>query len=149
MRICDERCFLYGEEDTLQKVLHLFANRTLQNIVGLSAPQRDNTSKNFFKYMQWNADHRCVICKTLFSCLGDFINHSIIGTPCSAQIHQRDKNKSIFTCPPCEKSFKELNSYLRHIFTSDYHGDHIISNIPKRTSKKYKKLIMGFIKKGR
>ena len=146
-----DKYFIYGDKETSREACFLAEVGMYASLGKLHMRSFGKADAQFFKYMRWNADHRCVVCKTVFSSVSKFVEHCVRKSQCSKHIYCRDsiQNKSRFHCPPCNKSFEDLALYLKHMFREKYHGEQkIICNIPRRNSKTYRKLIRGFIKKG-
>ena len=139
-----EKIFEFGEEGTFQKLKHMFKNKILhgRSLVEQGKPR---AMRNFYQYMRWNAEHRCVLCKSHFTSFADFLRHCFEEKPCSKQMR---KGQTYF-CPPCKLQFDEPRKFMMHMIKEDYHGSNVVSKIPKVDSSTYKKLFETFKMNGK
>ena len=148
-----DRIFYFGEEGTYERLLEQGTYSYLlpptmcnkQRFAKTSIHRTTKAYKDFFKYMHWNSEHRCALCKTPFTLFSDFLRHCLVGSSCSKQI----KIGNSFHCPPCKEKFEFPNQFIMHMIREDYHGTGTVCNIPKIDSNSYRKLFEKFRENGK
>ena len=144
----EDRIFYYGEKGTYERLLEQgtydYINIRQQGFKKMTLHWESQAFKDLFKYVRWNAEHRCVLCKSHFTLLSDFLHHCLVNGLCSKQI----KIGKMFHCPPCKVAFEQPNHFIMHMIKEDYHGTGTVCNIPKIDSNSYRKLFETFQKNG-
>ena len=139
-----QRIFLYGEEGTFDRLFPYLQRSTWPCGSKIHKTAKPRALAEFYKCMNWNADHKCVLCQAYFTTFSDFIKHCIMRSPCSRKIN---KGKELH-CPPCQRTFGSLKKFMLHMMWEEYHGSGIVCNIPKVDSKTYLRLFNTFWKNG-